>query len=98
MLQSEKMEDRSAFDSVMNGSEHDIGPAVAAAAASGMSSPRFKSMHPDSPTATCGKFFETLTSSDFYKNTKVLFLSIYCHKLLRVHFFSVLELILNLSA
>ncbi|KAL6581056.1 SNF1-related protein kinase regulatory subunit gamma-1 [Orobanche minor] len=49
----------------------DIGPAVAAAAASGMSSPRFKSRHPDSPTATCGKFFETLTSSDLYKNTKV---------------------------
>ncbi|KAK4436862.1 SNF1-related protein kinase regulatory subunit gamma-1 [Sesamum alatum] len=68
--QSEKMEGRSAFDSVMNGSEHDVGPAVAAAA-SGISSPRFKSMHPDSPTATCGKFFETLTSSDYYKNTKV---------------------------
>ncbi|KAL7099249.1 hypothetical protein ACP275_09G071600 [Erythranthe tilingii] len=69
--QSEKLEGSSAFESAMNGSEVDIGPAVAAAAASGMSSPRFKSMHPDSPTATCGKFFETLTSSDFYKNTKV---------------------------
>ncbi|EYU23127.1 hypothetical protein ABFS82_09G064400 [Erythranthe guttata] len=69
--QSEKLEGSSAFDSAMNGSGDDIGPAVAAAAASGMSSPRFKSMHPDSPTATCGKFFETLTSSDFYKNTKV---------------------------
>ncbi|KAL6520238.1 SNF1-related protein kinase regulatory subunit gamma-1 [Orobanche minor] len=49
----------------------DIGLAVAAVAASGMSSPRFKSRHPDSPTATCGKFFETLTSSHLYKNTKV---------------------------
>lgn len=61
------------FDLVMNGwSEDDVGPAVVAAAAGGMSSPRFRSMHPDSPTATCGKFFETLTSSDFYKNTKVV--------------------------
>ncbi|KAL2242910.1 UNVERIFIED_CONTAM: SNF1-related protein kinase regulatory subunit gamma-1 [Sesamum indicum] len=68
--QSEKMEGGSAFDSAMNGLDHDVGSAVAAAA-SGISSPRFRSMHPDSPTATCGKFFETLTSSDFYKNTKV---------------------------
>ncbi|CAA0830156.1 SNF1-related protein kinase regulatory subunit gamma-1 [Striga hermonthica] len=70
--QSEKMEAESLFDSSMNGdSGVDVGPAVAAAAASGMCSPRFKSRHPDSPTATCGHFFETLTSSDFYKNTKV---------------------------
>ncbi|KAG8379429.1 hypothetical protein BUALT_Bualt07G0087500 [Buddleja alternifolia] len=69
--QSEKMESHSAFESAMKSLEDDVGPAVAAAAANGMSSPRFKSMHPDSPTATCGKFFETLTSSDFYKNTKV---------------------------
>ncbi|KAL6576292.1 hypothetical protein OROHE_000073 [Orobanche hederae] len=77
--QSEKMEGGSLFDLAMmsggggggGGSGDDIGPAVAAAAASGMSSPRFKSRHPDSPTATCGKFFETLTSSDLYKNTKV---------------------------
>ncbi|KAL0342315.1 UNVERIFIED_CONTAM: SNF1-related protein kinase regulatory subunit gamma-1 [Sesamum calycinum] len=68
--QSEKMEGSSAFDFALNGSDHDVGPAVAAAAG-GISSPRFRSMHPDSPTATCGKFFETLTSSDFYKNTKV---------------------------
>ncbi|KAL6584223.1 hypothetical protein OROMI_003512 [Orobanche minor] len=76
--QSEKMEGGSPFDLAMmsdgggggGGSGDDIGPAVAAAAASGMSSPRFKSRHPDSPTATCGKFFETLTSSDVYKNTK----------------------------
>ncbi|KAK4486145.1 hypothetical protein RD792_008813 [Penstemon davidsonii] len=68
--QSEKMEGHTAFDLAMNGLEDNIGPAVAAAAG-GMSSPRFKSMHPDSPTATCGNFFETLTNSDFYKNTKV---------------------------
>ncbi|KAL0415674.1 UNVERIFIED_CONTAM: SNF1-related protein kinase regulatory subunit gamma-1 [Sesamum latifolium] len=68
--QSEKMEGGSAFDAALNGSDHDVGPAVAAAA-SGISSPRFRSMHPGSPTATCGRFFETLTSSDFYKNTKV---------------------------
>ncbi|KAL3631707.1 SNF1-related protein kinase regulatory subunit gamma-1 [Castilleja foliolosa] len=73
LTQSEKMETESPFDSAMNGPESwdDIGPAVAAAAASGMSSPRFKSRHPDSPTATNGIFFETLTSSDLYKNTKV---------------------------
>lgn len=87
MLQSEKMEGHPSFDSALNGSEDDVGPAVAAAAASGMSSPRFRSMHPDSPTATCGKFFETLTSSDLYKNTKVFsfrltvltFGSTFCH-------------------
>ncbi|KAL6541303.1 hypothetical protein OROHE_011011 [Orobanche hederae] len=75
--QSEKMEGGSLIDLAMTsggggggGSGDDIGPVVAAAAASGMSSHRFKSRHPDSPTATCGKFFETLTSSDLYKNTK----------------------------
>lgn len=51
--------------------EDQLTPAVAVAA-SGMSSPRFRSIHPDSPTATCGSFFETLTSSDFYKNMKVI--------------------------
>ncbi|CAK9148688.1 unnamed protein product [Ilex paraguariensis] len=68
--QSEKMEGSagSAFD--MYVSEETIGPAVAAAA-NGLSSPRFRSLHPESPTATSGNFFETLTSSDFYKNTKV---------------------------
>ncbi|KAL8457679.1 hypothetical protein ACS0TY_035520 [Phlomoides rotata] len=65
------METDTSFEAAFNASENAVGPAVAAAAASGMSSPRFKSMHPDSPTATCGNFFETLTSSDFYKNTKV---------------------------
>lgn len=67
------MEAHPSFESALNASE-DVGPAVAAAAASGMSSPRFKSMHPDSPTATCGNFFETLTASDLYKNTKVFLL------------------------
>ena len=47
------------------------GPAVAAAA-SGMSSPRYISSQPGSPK-TAGDFFELLTSSDFYKNTKVCF-------------------------
>lgn len=51
-------------------SEDSFGRAVAAAA-NGMSSPRYRSLHPESPTATCGNYFETLTSSDFYKNTKV---------------------------
>ncbi|XP_023766705.1 SNF1-related protein kinase regulatory subunit gamma-1 isoform X2 [Lactuca sativa] len=41
-----------------------------AAAASGMSSPRYRSSQPGSPK-TAGNFFELLTSSDFYKNTKV---------------------------
>ncbi|THG10872.1 hypothetical protein TEA_025807 [Camellia sinensis var. sinensis] len=49
------------------------GPAVAAAAAAnGMSSPRkFGNLSPRSAAIISGKFFETLTSSDFYKNTKV---------------------------
>ncbi|XP_011083771.1 SNF1-related protein kinase regulatory subunit gamma-1 [Sesamum indicum] len=67
--QSEKMEGNS-FGPATNDFEDDAGPAVAAAA-SGMSPLRFKSMHPDSASATCGNFFETLTASDFYKNTKV---------------------------
>ncbi|KAL1566508.1 SNF1-related protein kinase regulatory subunit gamma-1 [Salvia divinorum] len=73
--QSENVEGSSVFESVVNASDGgDISPSVAAAAAAaaaGMSSPRYKSINPDSPTATCGKFFETLTASDLYKNTKV---------------------------
>ncbi|XP_042042147.1 SNF1-related protein kinase regulatory subunit gamma-1-like [Salvia splendens] len=69
--QSENVEGSSVFESAMKASEGDISPTVAAAAAAGMSSPRYKSINPDSPTATCGKFFETLTASDLYKNTKV---------------------------
>ncbi|XP_009766473.1 SNF1-related protein kinase regulatory subunit gamma-1-like [Nicotiana tabacum] len=68
--QSEKMEGNSAFDSVIDGPDDTLSPALAAAV-SGVSSPRFRSLHPESPTATCGNFFETLTSSDLYKNTKV---------------------------
>lgn len=64
------MEGGDFFDLAMNSSGNDFGPAVEAAT-NGMSSPRFKSVHPDSPTTTCGKFFELLTSSDFYKDTKV---------------------------
>lgn len=73
------MEGSSSFESALNSTEGDIGPAVAAAAVSGMSSPRYKSINPDSPTATCGQFFETLTASELYKNTKVFsFKSFFC--------------------
>ncbi|KAL3342728.1 hypothetical protein AABB24_026656 [Solanum stoloniferum] len=68
--QSEKMEGTSAFDSVMNAADDTLSPALAAAV-NGVASPRFRSLHPESPTATSGYFFETLTSSDLYKNTKV---------------------------
>ena len=72
-LQSEKMDGSAALAfELFSESENGIGPAVAAAA-NGMSSPRYRSLHPESPTATSGDFFETLTSSDFYKNTKVVF-------------------------
>lgn len=69
--QSEKMDGSatSAFE-LFSESEDGVGPAVAAAA-NGMSSPRYRSLRPESPTATSGNFFETLTSSDFYKSTKV---------------------------
>lgn len=65
------MEGNSAFDSVIDGPDDTLSPALAAAV-NGVSSPRFRSLHPESPTATCGNFFETLTSSDLYKNTKVI--------------------------
>ncbi|XP_031092131.1 SNF1-related protein kinase regulatory subunit gamma-1 [Ipomoea triloba] len=67
--QSEKMEGFTKWDEAM--AQSDLPPAVAAAA-SGICSPRFRSLHPESPTATSGSFFEALTSSDLYKNTKVL--------------------------
>lgn len=67
-LQSEKMEGFTKWDEAM--AQSDLPPAVAAAA-SGICSPRFRSLHPESPTATSGSFFEALTSSDLYKNTKV---------------------------
>ncbi|GAA0140248.1 kinase modulator [Lithospermum erythrorhizon] len=69
--QSEKMEGFNAPGVMTSFSEDSFGPAVAAAAANSMSSPRYRSSHPESPTATAGNFFEALTSSDLYKNTKV---------------------------
>lgn len=71
-LQAEKMEGSvDANGELMKEYEDPFGRAVAAAA-SGMSSPRYRSLRPESPTATSGNYFETLTSSDFYKNTKVI--------------------------
>lgn len=54
-----------------------MGPAVFAAA-NGMSSPRYRSSQPGSPK-TAGNFFELLTSSDYYKNTKVLLIAFLLH-------------------
>lgn len=72
-LQAEKLEASPGTDGEsITESEDSFGRAVAAAA-NGMSSPRYRSLHPESPTATCGNYFETLTSSNFYKNTKVIF-------------------------
>lgn len=71
LQQAEKLEASMGTDGeLIKESEDSFGRAVAAAA-NGMSSPRYRSLHPESPTATCGNYFETLTSSDFYKNTKV---------------------------
>ncbi|KAK1435734.1 hypothetical protein QVD17_01501 [Tagetes erecta] len=64
--QSEKNDGSDAFSSAI---EDSMRPAVVAAA-SGMGSPRYRSSQPGSPK-TAGNFFELLTSSDFYKNTKV---------------------------
>jgi len=69
--QSEK-EDGSDGLELPNGDlEAKIGPAVAAAV-SGVSSPRKRgNISPRSAAIISGKFFEALTSSDLYKNTKV---------------------------
>ncbi|KAG5523094.1 hypothetical protein RHGRI_035037 [Rhododendron griersonianum] len=69
--QSEK-EDGSDGLELLNGEpEAKIGPAVAAAV-SGVSSPRKRgNLSPRSAAIISGKFFEALTSSDFYRNTKV---------------------------
>ncbi|KVH88576.1 Aldolase-type TIM barrel [Cynara cardunculus var. scolymus] len=67
--QSEKNSGIDAADVFARALQETTGPAVAAAA-SGMSSPRYRSSQPGSPK-TAGNFFELLTSSDFYKNTKV---------------------------
>ncbi|CAI9283767.1 unnamed protein product [Lactuca saligna] len=64
--QSEKNDGSDVFSSALDNS---LRPAVVAAAG-GMSSPRYRSSQPESPK-TAGNFFELLTSSDFYKNTKV---------------------------
>ncbi|XP_024976523.1 SNF1-related protein kinase regulatory subunit gamma-1-like [Cynara cardunculus var. scolymus] len=67
--QSEKndtLDEPNLFSSAL---EDSMGPAVVAAA-TGMSSPRYRSSQPGSPK-TAGNFFELLTSSDLYKNTKV---------------------------
>ncbi|KAF7124761.1 hypothetical protein RHSIM_Rhsim12G0174100 [Rhododendron simsii] len=71
ILQSEK-EDGSDGLELPNGElEAKIGPAVAAAV-SGVSSPRKRgNLSPRSAAIISGKFFEALTSSDFYRNTKV---------------------------
>lgn len=59
-----------------NGSEDTVHPLVAAAAAAnGMGSPRYRSSNPFSVVSTSGNFFESLTSSEFYKSTKVSFKS-----------------------
>lgn len=53
-------------------SEEITGPAVAAAV-NGVSSPRKRgNLSPRSAAIISGTFFEALTSSDFYKNTKVI--------------------------
>ncbi|KAK9072367.1 hypothetical protein SSX86_008801 [Deinandra increscens subsp. villosa] len=67
--QSEKNDGSDASDAFSCAIEDSMGPAVAAAA-HGMSSPRYRTSRPESPR-TAGNFFELLTSSDFYKNTKV---------------------------
>uniref|UniRef100_A0A103YBS3 Aldolase-type TIM barrel n=1 Tax=Cynara cardunculus var. scolymus TaxID=59895 RepID=A0A103YBS3_CYNCS len=68
-IPSEKNSGIDAADVFARALQETTGPAVAAAA-SGMSSPRYRSSQPGSPK-TAGNFFELLTSSDFYKNTKV---------------------------
>lgn len=67
IIQSEKNDGSDVFSSTLDNS---LRPAVVAAAG-GMSSPRYRSSQPGSPK-TAGNFFELLTSSDFYKNTKVV--------------------------
>ncbi|KAG5537175.1 hypothetical protein RHGRI_024566 [Rhododendron griersonianum] len=71
--QSEKMDgsDSDGSEFAKGESEEITGPAVAAAV-NGVSSPRKRgNLSPRSAAIISGKFFEALTSSDFYKNTKV---------------------------
>ncbi|KAL8097875.1 SNF1-related protein kinase regulatory subunit gamma-1-like [Apium graveolens] len=69
--QSEEKEGSSGSELVANGSEESTSPAVAAAAAKGMYSPRYRSFNSFSAASASGNFFEALTSSALYKNTKV---------------------------
>ncbi|KAF7112422.1 hypothetical protein RHSIM_RhsimUnG0231700 [Rhododendron simsii] len=71
--QSERMDgsDSDGSEFAKGESEEITGPAVAAAV-NGVSSPRKRgNLSPRSAAIISGKFFEALTSSDFYKNTKV---------------------------
>lgn len=69
--QSEKEDGSDGLELPNGDMEAKIGPAVAAAV-SGVSSPRKRgNISPRSAAIISGKFFEALTSSDFYKNTKV---------------------------
>lgn len=73
LLQSERMDgsDSDGSEFAKGESEEITGPAVAAAV-NGVSSPRKRgNLSPRSAAIISGKFFEALTSSDFYKNTKV---------------------------
>uniref|UniRef100_A0A5B6Z8I0 CBS domain-containing protein n=1 Tax=Davidia involucrata TaxID=16924 RepID=A0A5B6Z8I0_DAVIN len=70
--QSEKKDGSAGSELITFGSEATTGPAVAAAAANGVSSPtKLRNLGSESAAITSGNFFEDLTSSDFYKNTKV---------------------------
>ncbi|GAA0154855.1 kinase modulator [Lithospermum erythrorhizon] len=68
--QSEKMEGSDFTDAATSFSWDKNGPLVSVSS-DGFSSPRFRSLHPESPTDTSGNFFEALTSSNLYKNTTV---------------------------
>ncbi|GFZ17426.1 SNF1-related protein kinase regulatory subunit gamma 1 [Actinidia rufa] len=69
--QSEKTDGPDSSEFVNGESEGITGPAVAAAV-NGVSSPRkLGNLSPRSAAIISGKFFEALTSSDFYKNMKV---------------------------
>ncbi|KAA8540685.1 hypothetical protein F0562_024396 [Nyssa sinensis] len=68
--QSENKDGSPGSELITDGSEATTGPAVAAAV-NGVSSPTKLRNCSESATITSGNFFEDLTSSDFYKNTKV---------------------------
>lgn len=68
--QSEEKEGSPDSELVANGSEESTSPAVAAAT-KGMYSLRYRSFNSFSAASASGNFFEALTSSALYKNTKV---------------------------